>query len=321
MVKIIENCGGHELSSRAYVSLVRVSSREEGEIAEAISKATKLIDFGLDQTPRKIVIKPNLCYYWDYSTGCTTDPLVIRSVIDWVRSEISEEGKIIIAEADATAMRTKCAFKILGYEEIAVEKDVRLLNLSTDQKRKVSINTPGRKFTEFELPRTLEEADFIINVPKLKRWEPTKISCALKNIFGANAFAKKAVYHISLDEVIADINTIIKPHLNIVDGIVAMPTMGNPFRLGVIAASVDPVAVDCVVARILGLDPRSVKHVSLSAKKGVGRMDYRSVGESIKSISELYPSESKIHNLLQNLELRRGRILLGIYERVVGKME
>jgi len=306
------------------VSLVRVSCREEKEIMEAISKATELIDFRLEQTPRSIVLKPNLCYYWDYSTGCTTDPVFIRSVIDWVRSEISATGDITIAEADATAMRTRYAFKILGYEEIALEKGVRLLNLSTDRTRKITMNRSGRRF-EFELSQTLEKADFIINLPKLKRWSPTKISCALKNIFGANAFVNKVVYHNSLDEVIADINTIIKPHLNIVDGIIAMPALDEPFRFGVIVAGLDPVAVDCVVARILGLDPRSIKHILLSAKKGAGRLDYRVVGESIKSISELFPSEYRTSNLLYNLKssLRKRfmRMLLKAYEGVVGQLE
>lgn len=306
------------------VSLVRVSSREEKEIMEAICKATKLIDFRLEKIPSRIVIKPNLCYYWDYSTGCTTDPVLVRSVIDWVRSEISAGGDITIAEADATAMRNKYAFKILGYEDIAVEKDVRLLNLSTDQTRKITINRSGRRF-EFELSRTLEKADFIINLPKLKRWSPTKISCALKNIYGANSIMKKFDYHTLLDEVIADINTIIKPHLNIVDGIIAMPAMNEPFRLGVIVAGLDPVAVDCVAAKILGLDPRSIKHISMSAKKGVGRLDYRVVGESIKSISELFPSEYRTNNLLRNLKSSLGkrlqRMLLRIYEGVVGQRE
>lgn len=306
------------------VSLARVSCREEKEIMEAISKATELIDFRLEQTPRSIVLKPNLCYYWDYSTGCTTDPVFIRSVIDWVRSEISAAADITIAEADATAMRTRYAFKILGYEEIALEKGVRLLNLSTDRTRKITMNRSGRRF-EFELSQTLEKADFIINLPKLKRWSPTKISCALKNIFGANAFVNKVVYHNSLDEVIADINTIIKPHLNIVDGIIAMPALDEPFRFGVIVAGLDPVAVDCVVARILGLDPRSIKHILLSAKKGAGRLDYRVVGESIKSISELFPSEYRTSNLLYNLKSsvskRFMRMLLKAYEGVVGQLE
>ena len=40
-----------------------------------------------------IIIKPNLCYYWDYSTGQTTDPRVVGSIINWIRQR-DEKVKI-----------------------------------------------------------------------------------------------------------------------------------------------------------------------------------------------------------------------------------
>ena len=40
------------------------------------------------------------------------------SVIRYVRERIGEDVKITVAEADASAMRTKYAFKILGYDEL-----------------------------------------------------------------------------------------------------------------------------------------------------------------------------------------------------------
>lgn len=301
------------------VSLVKVSSREESEITRAISRAARLVNFKTEKKPEKIVIKPNLCYYWDYSTGCTTDPIVVRSLIDWIRSEISGEGEICIAEADATAMRTKYAFEILGYVDIAKERDVKLVNLSTDQKRRISVNKLRKKFSEFDLPRTLEQADLLINVPKLKVWEPTKISCALKNIYGANPFVKKVIYHSSVDEVISDLNTIIRPNLNLVDGIIALPNLYEPFRLGVLAAGLNPVAVDCAVARVLGLNPRRIKHISLSVKKGIGTWDYTVTGEDVESISKRLPLKSRTQKLSEDLKLWKGKALLRMYQRVVGK--
>lgn len=301
------------------VSFVKLSSREEREITSAISRAARLVNFKTEKKPEKIVIKPNLCYYWDYSTGCTTDPIVVRSLIDWIRSEISDEGEICIAEADAAAMRTKYAFEILGYADIAKEKDVKLVNLSTDQKRRISVNNMGKKFSEFDIPQTLEQADLLINVPKLKVWEPTKISCALKNIYGANPFVKKVIYHSSLDEVISDLNTIIRPKLTLVDGIIALPNLYEPFRLRVLAASLNSVAVDCAVARVLGLNPRRIKHISLSVKKGVGTWDYTVVGENIESISKLFPLKSRTQKMSENLTLWKRRALLWMYQRVVSK--
>ena len=42
---------------------------------------------------------------------------------------------IAIVESDASAMRCKYAFSMLGYEKLAKEKNVRLVNLSEDESR------------------------------------------------------------------------------------------------------------------------------------------------------------------------------------------
>jgi len=77
-----------------------------------------------------VIIKPNLCYYWDYSTGQTTDPRVVSAVVDWIRKRSTKYVEIFVAEADASAMKTKYVFKMLGFEKLAKEKQINLVNLS-----------------------------------------------------------------------------------------------------------------------------------------------------------------------------------------------
>lgn len=95
------------------VVLIRTNSFTTEAISNTVSKAFDLLDNDFNKEVNSIIIKPNLCFYWDYSTGETTDPRVVSSVIDYLRDKIGANIEIYIAEADATAMRTKHAFKIL----------------------------------------------------------------------------------------------------------------------------------------------------------------------------------------------------------------
>jgi hypothetical protein len=50
-----------------------------------------------------------------------------------LREELNPDIDIAIAESDASAMRCKYAFRMLGYEDIAASENVRLVNLSEDE--------------------------------------------------------------------------------------------------------------------------------------------------------------------------------------------
>jgi uncharacterized protein (DUF362 family) len=111
------------------VSLVKIQKTSLYSMKQAILEATELIDYHFRKETKNIVIKPNLCYYWDYSTGQTTDPIFLAALITMLR-EISPNVNISIVESDASAMKCRNAFKMLGIEKIAEKYDVKLVNLS-----------------------------------------------------------------------------------------------------------------------------------------------------------------------------------------------
>ena len=165
------------------VGLVRVQGSAEDDIKNSISRALSLIDFKPNWAVKSVVVKPNLCYYWAAETGYTTDPRVVASTIDYVRETCGENVNIKVVEADTTAMRTKYAFKVLGYEKLAKEKNVELFNLSEDKLIEETVKINKREIT-FKVPQILLNSDLFINVPKLKVMRATKITCAMKNLFG-----------------------------------------------------------------------------------------------------------------------------------------
>jgi uncharacterized protein (DUF362 family) len=268
------------------VSLVRATDFKNLE--GTISKAIDLIAFK-PENPRSAIIKPNLCYYWDSSTGYTTDPQVVAAIIDLIRKT---HGKIDIrvAEADASAMRTRHVFPVLGYEKMTKEKNVELINLSNDVLEDKTVGVQGREI-QFKVPKSLLESDLFINVPKLKVMRATKITCAMKNIFGCIGAPKKILYHPMLNEAIVGMNKILRPQLTVVDGVTAL---GNhPLKLGLILAATDPFSADWVASQIMGYDPAKVEFLKIAMKEGLGTpRGITTIGESIQEFRKGFPKPS-----------------------------
>ncbi|MEM2915218.1 MAG: DUF362 domain-containing protein [Candidatus Bathyarchaeia archaeon] len=267
------------------VGLVKCTERNVNLIKGAVREALKLIDYSLPKA-RRIVIKPNMCYYWDWSTGQTTDPIFVAALIDLFREEISPNVDISIVESDASAMKCKYAFKYLGYENLAKNYDVNLVNLSVIEAEKVTVKVKDEVF-EFSVPKIIKDADLHVNVPKMKYMNFTKVSCALKNIYGCNPYPKKFQYHSKLDEVIVALNKVMPFNLHVLDGLTVCGS--KTLRLGLVMVSRDPVATDAVAATILGINPKSIAHIKLAEKEGLGKTDFVVKGADLDYFSKRYP--------------------------------
>jgi len=270
------------------VGLVECKTRNVDSIKRAVMEAFRLIDYKLPKV-EKIVIKPNMCYYWDWSTGQTTDPVFVAALIGLFREEISPDVKIFIVESDASAMKCKHAFKYLGYEKLAKDCYVDLVNLSTVEAEKATVKVADEVF-EFMVPRIIRDADLCVNVPKMKYMSFTKISAALKNIYGCNPYPKKFEYHSELDKVIVALNKGMPFDLHVLDGLTVCGS--KTLRLGLVMASQDPVAIDAVAAKIMGVNPKSVAHLMLAEKEGLGKTSFVIKGVNIDYFRKRFPKRS-----------------------------
>lgn len=286
------------------VSFVCAEELNLTSLKRAIEKSIDLIQFNFKVDSKKVVIKPNLCYYYDYSIGETTDPKFVSALIDVLRDHLTSGPDIFVVESDASAMKCKHVFRMLGYEKMAKEKAVTLVNLSEEKNKNAEVRISDKYF-RLRIPQIIQESDLLVNVPKIKYQLGVKVTCALKNIYGCNAYQKKYVYHKALSEAIVGINKLIKPNLVVVDGIIVTGTKTK--KLGLVMASEDPVAIDAAASKILGFNPKSVKHIALAAKEGVGNMQFVQKGESLASIKNLFPRrkiKDKIRRFLASAYLR-----------------
>jgi uncharacterized protein (DUF362 family) len=293
------------------VGLVRTGSTEN-EIRDSVNDVLNLIDFKNSCRVKSVCIKVNLCYYWGADTGYTTDPKVVAGLIDCLRDRFGGDIDVRIVESDATAMRVKHAFRMLGYEKLAIEKNVELFNLSLDELTEQKLNVNGR-LLKFKVPACLTNCDLFINLPKLKVQVPTYITCALKNIFGCIGEPRKVVYHEVLSEAIVGINKVLHPHLTIVDGVTALGRV--PIKLGLIMASIDPFSIDWVASQIMGYNPRKIEFMKLAAKEGLGNPDGVIIkGEEIQTFKNIFPKQNY---LLSRFIVNLQKDMLRIYEKMV----
>ncbi len=271
------------------VSLVHTTETNIPRLKGAIAKSLNLLEFDYNRNIRSVVIKPNLCYYHDPSSGRTTDPRFIEALVELLRDHISDDIRVTIVESDASAMRCKYSFKILGYERLSNDKKLNLLNLTEDEVDEVEVGTNGTA-SRFNVPRSISNADLFINVPKIRLHGLAKISCCLKNVYGCNPFPKKFKYHSSLDKTIVNLNKLLKTDLCVVDGVFVNGM--STAKLGLVMAGRDPVAVDTVVSTIAGINPMKVNHISLAAREGIGTMNYELRGDDLNLFRRAFPRQT-----------------------------
>jgi uncharacterized protein (DUF362 family) len=294
------------------VSLVKIQEQRQFPLKEAIAQSLKLVDYAFDRNIRRVVIKPNLCYYWDYSTGQTTEPRFVAELADLIRETTSPDVDISVVESDASAMRCKYAFRMLGFERLAHEKNLRLVNLSEDECEGAEVSCNGKTYN-FQVPKIIRNADLRINISKIKYTvDPVKLTCALKNIYGCNPAPKKFKYHTDLGNVIVALNKAMKFHLFLIENNVASGV--QPRKLGLVMASQDPVAIDVAAAKIAWLNPNKIAYFAVAEREGVGKRAYVARGEPLDYFRALYPKPTL--KMKTKRQLRKAVVAVGLGKRL-----
>jgi uncharacterized protein (DUF362 family)/NAD-dependent dihydropyrimidine dehydrogenase PreA subunit len=149
---------------------------------------------------------------------------------------------------------------------------------------------------KFVIANGILNADGIVSLPKLKTHGLTRITGAVKNQFGCIPGILKSQFHVKIADpydfatMLVDLNTLIRPRLYVMDSVMAMegngPRNGKPREINVLLLSADPIALDAIACRIIGLDPSFVPTSKPGEKSGLGTYHYENietVGDSIES--------------------------------------
>lgn len=265
-------------------------------IREGINKVSNLDAQAIDKI---ILIKPNICHEKIVNEAEITDIRVVETVLrELIR--LNPDVSIKIIESDSEAKYLDVAFEKLGYINLAKRySNVSLVNLSKEPTENIRLD--GLYFDEIQVPKILLEEKFFISIAKAKTHSLVQVTGVLKNQFGCLPEKGKSRYHRHIEEVIVDVNRIIKPDLSIIDGIVAMGGSGKPKNIDLLFFGRDPVATDAALIQSMGFNPYKIKYLVLAEKEKLGTTDFKLTGLNKIDIVSKFESPKKIYIIINRL--------------------
>ncbi len=251
-------------------------------IARKVASAIEALGIAIPRGAR-VLVKPNILAQ-NYPAQCaTTHP----AVVDALCAILSDAGCLVtIGESSAFWQpgHTRRAFETSGIARVARRYGARLVAFEEDGG--VLRRREGNEILdEVLLTRRLDETDWLVNLPKLKTHSFFGMSGAVKNLFGLVPGGTKYEYHFvggytreAFGEKLADVASFAPSGVTVMDAIVGLEgfgpaATGKPKKAGLLLVSDNPFAVDCVAARVIGLDPVEVKSVAAGMRRGLATDD------------------------------------------------
>jgi len=264
----------------------------------------------------RVLVKPNFLAPKKSATGVTTDLRLIEAI---VRTVLDRNAVPVVGEGVPMAFDADTTFKRLGVRRLADEYGIELINMDQYPSEVVTIED-ALVLKEIPISKLVFEVDKIINVPVMKTHSLTTVTLGMKNLKGCVPGAHKLTPHrLGVSKSVVDLNTVIKPTFTVMDAIECMegngPMNGRPKRMDLLLGSDDVLALEIVAAKVMGVDPYTVRHIQLACDKGIGEYEsdnIRVLGVSIDEVkSEFLMPATKKNRWLAALVVR----LIPILER------
>jgi len=278
------------------VSVVRVKDSVLSAVAEAMELAGVL---ECVKPGAEVCLKPNLGFDLFYP-GAVTSAWVLEGVIVALQDRAKS---IFIVESDQVLVDIEKAFHRAGMDRLVRKYGVEFVNMSKGKFVEVSVPNP-RHLKTIRLPEILLDK-VLVTVPVMKTHDKTEISGAIKNQWGCLDVLRHN-YHLVVNEVLSDIHKVLKPAFAVCDATIALegdgPKTGRPRAVNRVLASSDIVALDAVMARMMGFDPEKIVHLRMLTEDGVGSFrHYQLVGENIEGLNLGFARAR--HNAVSMVEL------------------
>ena len=209
------------------------------------------------QRAQRILIKPNIVSYELYPT--TTHPDVLSSCLEFF---VQWHKEIVVADGPAVdAGNSKTILNHHPLKKVCDSFDIPLIEL-TSQEMTTIVTESGM---ELEVAKVVFDYDFIVSLPVLKSHFSCFLTGALKNQFGFFSVKERIGLHFGGDifRAIAEVNSVIKPNLFIVDAVETLIKSnevrhgGILAKLGYMLGGTDPLALDVFGLQLLSqIDPK-----------------------------------------------------------------
>ena len=274
--------GWMQTIQKSTVAIIGCDSYEPRKVYEAMLRGFTLLGGAgrFFKPAEKIVCKLNIISGNHPDMHVTTHPAIFEAVINCV-----QPLGVTLTYGDSPALESPAhgAKKSL-FTDVAGRYEVHLGDF--EHSRTVTY-TQALIRGSFPVVNAILDADGVINLSKLKTHGLTRMTGAVKNMFGVLPGLSKAKCHAMMPMVqdfcsfLVDICMFVKPRLHIMDAIIAMegngPQSGTPKKIGCILLSTDPVALDAVACRIIALNPEIIPTNKIGARAGLGVLDEKNI--------------------------------------------
>jgi len=284
------------MAERPPVALVRCDDYDPQRVEDALRRAMDLLG-GMGSYVRpgqRVALKPNLLRAMAPEAAVSTHPSVVRAVVRLVQEAGATPFIVESPGGPYTPALLRRVYEKTGMRQVAEETGVEL-NYDTSAER---IAVPeGGLLRLVDVLSPIARADVVINLPKLKTHNLTRLTVATKNLFGVVPGVTKMGYHAKLQDALqfsrglVDIVRAVRPALSIADGVVAMhgngPSGGEPFAGRVLLASPDALAEDVVAMALVGWDPLTMPTIRVAVELGLstGQLkDIELLGDPIEGL-------------------------------------
>lgn len=272
--------------SRADAAMIASPTLAVGKGTDYEALVAKVLEplGGLDPFFKKgarVVIKPNISWDRTPEQGANTHPLLVKAMVKLCLA--AGASKVMIF--DRTCNDCRRSYVTSGIQA-AVEslKDPRATCSFVDDRKFVPVKIQnGKGIAEWEFYKDALDADCYINMPVAKHHVIAKLTIGVKNIMGIVG-GKRGQLHQSLAQKVADLNTVVKPKLTIVDATRILlrngPSGGkldDVKELHTLIASPDVVAADAYATTLFDKAPDSLETTRVAAEMGLGVMDLNRV--------------------------------------------
>lgn len=287
----------------SHVSLVK-GNNERDNAFKALKNIESEIMRDLEGRHR-ILIKPNFVVV--NNPLCATGVDTVRGVLDFIKPRF--KGQIEIGESSVSSAfgngqdTTYNGFKNYGYLPLEKEYGVKLTDLNLEPTVNHYVFSPhGNKPIGIRIIRNFADRDqYLISVGKMKTHNFALVTLSLKNILmgspindykSSNDKAKMHAWNFKtfqrgmkletgkdliLHYNLFQLTQITYPDLAVIDGFVSMegdgPIDGTPIDTRISLASVDPLALDSLGAKVMGFDPTQILYLSSMNEAGLGQGD------------------------------------------------
>jgi uncharacterized protein (DUF362 family)/Pyruvate/2-oxoacid:ferredoxin oxidoreductase delta subunit len=242
---------------------------------ETCSEAvTRIFDtFPLDVAGKNVMVKVNALRACNPDReAIVTHPALLKAVIEKLES-LKPKG-IIVGDSVGTESygNSQYIFDTTGLAE-AAGPYYRNLSLNLEM---VALERPFQR--KVAVAKDVLEADIYISLPKMKTHGLAMLSGAVKNNYGLLVGAQKSWYHYYSErpevfaEILIEMFRLRPPDLVIMDGILAMegygPCSPEVRWVNKLLAATDAVALDAVLARMVGLGINEVPYLCIARDLG-----------------------------------------------------